>query len=275
MEDRGVDEVYLDFTHTPGGQREGGRVLARLIQKTIQEQTGLTCSIGVAPNKLLAKMCSEFNKPSGLTVLYEEEIESRIWPLACQKINGIGPKASLRLTQLGIHTIAQLAQQPLDALIEHFGKNYGAWLYRVARGIDDKPIERSSEPVSMSRESTFSNDLDAVQDKTQLGQIFDQLCEKVSQDLMRKGFQGKTVGLKIKFNDFKVVTRDITLEQAVCSAQDIARAARQSLKRVDFKRKIRLLGVRVGSLERANSHQPSQLADSCEQLDLDIPGEAR
>ena len=271
MEDRGVDEVYLDFTHTPGGQREGGRVLARLIQKTIQEQTGLTCSIGVAPNKLLAKMCSEFDKPLGITVLFESEIESRILPLPCQKINGIGPKASLRLKELNINTIGELAQKPLDHLIEHFGKNYGAWLYHVARGMDDKPIERESEPVSMSRESTFSNDLDAVRDKEELGRIFDQLCEKVSLDLLRKGFKGKTVGLKIKFNDFKVITRDLTLEQAVSSATDIAKAARQSLKRVGFKRKIRLLGIRVGSLERIDAPNPNQPHRPPHQLDLDIP----
>lgn len=270
MEDRGVDEVYLDFTHTPGGQREGGRVLARLIQKTIQEQTGLTCSIGVAPNKLLAKMCSEFEKPHGITVLFEQDIESRIWPLDCQKINGIGPKASQRLKELGIQTIGELAQQALDRLLEHFGKSYGAWLYHAARGIDDRPIETMSEPVSMSRESTFSNDLDAIGDKEELRKIFDQLCEKVASDLLRKGFQGKTVGLKIKFNDFKVITRDITLEHAISSASDIAKAARQSLKRVSFKRKIRLLGIRVGSLERRFSQTTDPAPIEPKQLDLDI-----
>ena len=93
MEDRGVDEVYIDFTHVPGGQREGGRVLARLLQKSIFDATGLTCSIGVAPNKLIAKMASEFNKPNGISVVHEGDVQAQIWPLPCRKINGIGPKA--------------------------------------------------------------------------------------------------------------------------------------------------------------------------------------
>jgi DNA polymerase-4 len=92
MENRGVDEVYIDFTDVPGGQREGGRVLARLIQKSIFDATGLTCSVGVAPNKLLAKMASEFNKPNGISIVQPEDLQSRIWPLACRKVNGIGPR---------------------------------------------------------------------------------------------------------------------------------------------------------------------------------------
>jgi DNA polymerase IV len=96
MEDRGVDEVYIDFTHVPGGQREHGRVLARLIQKAIFEATGLTCSVGVAPNKLIAKMASEFDKPNGISIVREDDLQSRIWPLPCRRINGIGPKGSWR-----------------------------------------------------------------------------------------------------------------------------------------------------------------------------------
>ena len=105
MEDRGVDEVYIDFTDVPGGQREGGRVLARLIQKTITDATGLTCSIGVAPNKLLAKMASEFNKPNGISIVHEADLQTHIWPLACRKINGVGPKADEKLKSHGITTI--------------------------------------------------------------------------------------------------------------------------------------------------------------------------
>ena len=107
MEDRGVDEVYIDFTQVPGGQREGGRVLARLIQKGILEATGLTCSIGVAPNKLLAKMASEFNKPQGITVLQAGDLAGRIWPLPVRKVNGIGPKAEAKLADLPAHSLHQ------------------------------------------------------------------------------------------------------------------------------------------------------------------------
>ncbi|MCZ8095612.1 MAG: DNA polymerase IV, partial [Acidovorax sp.] len=128
MQDRGVDEVYIDFTDVPGGQREGGRVLARLIQKSIFDKTGLTCSIGVAPNRLLAKMASEFNKPNGISIVYEEDLQTRIWPLHVRKINGIGPKAGEKLARLGIETIGQLAEQDEQWLIGHFGKSTGAWM---------------------------------------------------------------------------------------------------------------------------------------------------
>src|SRR3954466_7623593 len=110
VEDRGVDEVYIDFTDVPGGQREGGRVLARLIQKAIFERSGLTCSVGVAPNKLIAKMASEFNKPNGITILYEEDVQTKIWPLPVRKINGIGPKSEVKLTKLHLHTIGDIAK---------------------------------------------------------------------------------------------------------------------------------------------------------------------
>jgi DNA polymerase-4 len=126
MEDRGVDEVYIDFTEVPGGQREGGRVLARLIQKCIFDATGLTCSIGVAPNKLLAKMASEFDKPNGISIVQPEDLQTKIWPLPCRKINGIGPKTDEKLQALGLRTIGELAGRPRAELVERFGKSYGA-----------------------------------------------------------------------------------------------------------------------------------------------------
>ena len=125
MQDRGIDEVYIDFTDVPGGQREGGRVLARLIQRAIFDKTGLTCSIGVAPNKLLAKMASEFNKPNGISIVHEADLQGRIWPLNVRKINGIGPKAGEKLAGLGIHTIGELAAQDRAFLIAQFGKAIG------------------------------------------------------------------------------------------------------------------------------------------------------
>jgi DNA polymerase-4 len=258
MEDRGVDEVYIDFTDIPGGQREGGRVLARLIQKTIFEQTGLTCSVGVAPNKLLAKMASEFNKPNGISIVQEDELEAKIWPLACRKINGIGPKADEKLKRLGIETIAQLAAQELQWLIDHFGQKTGAWMYDAARGLDNRPIVLESEPVSMSRETSFERDLHAVRDKAELGELFTRLCTQVAADLQRKGYVGKTIGIKLKYDDFKSVTRDQTLDTYTADAQTIRQVAGQCLKRVPLTQRLRLLGVRVGSLVKASEYEANQ-----------------
>jgi DNA polymerase-4 len=258
MEDRGVDEVYIDFTDVPGGQRDGGRSLARLLQKAILDATGLTCSIGVAPNKLIAKMASEFDKPNGISVVYEHDLQGRIWPLPCRKVNGIGPKADEKLKRFGIETVGQLAARERDWLIANFGKATGAWMHEVAWGRDDRPVVTESEPVSMSRETTFERDLHAVRDRAELGAIFTQLCEKLAEDLQRKGYVGKTIGIKLRYDDFKIATRDQTIDRFTADAKTIRQTGGQCLKRVPLERPLRLLGVRVGALAKAGS--PEALA---------------
>ncbi|MGI9219245.1 MAG: Y-family DNA polymerase [Hydrogenophaga sp.] len=257
MEDRGVDEVYIDFTQVPGGQREGGRVLARLIQKSIFQATGLTCSIGVAPNKLLAKMASEFNKPNGISIVQPDDLQTLIWPLPCRKINGVGPKADAKLQGHGIHTIGELAARELPWLVDSFGRSYGAWLHAAAWGRDDRPVVTESEPVSMSRETTFDRDLHAVRDRAEAGAILTRLCEQVAGDLQRKGYVGKTIGIKITFDNFEKVTRDQTIDVHIADAATIRRVAGLCLKRVDLSRRFRLLGVRVGTLVKAGTESPA------------------
>jgi DNA polymerase IV len=260
MENRGVDEVYIDFTDVPGGQREGGRVLARLIQKSIFEATGLTCSVGVAPNKLLAKMASEFQKPNGISVVYEADLQEKIWPLAARKINGIGPKADEKLKAIGISTIGELAAFDPQELVQRFGKSYGVWMHEAAWGRDDRPVETESEPVSMSRETTFERDLHAVHDKAELSEVFTELCESVARDLQRKGYLGRTIGIKLRWGNFKIATRDITIEAATDDAKIIRRTAGLALKRLDLSQRFRLLGVRVGKLVAKNDEENRVLA---------------
>ena len=251
VEDRGIDEVYIDFTDVPGGQRGGGRSLARLLQRSILEKTGLTCSIGVAPNKLIAKMASEFNKPNGISIVHEADLQTMIWPLACRKINGIGPKSDAKLAALKIHTIGEMAAQEIGWLIDHFGQATGAWMHDAAWGRDIRPVVTESEPVSMSRETTFERDLHAVRDKAELGAVFTRLCEKVAEDLQRKGYVGKTIGIKLRYDNFQSVTRDQTLTHYTADAQTIRQTAGLALKRVPLNQKLRLLGVRVGTLLKA------------------------
>jgi DNA polymerase IV len=250
MENRGIDEVYIDFTHVPGSGEEGGRVLARRIQERVFEATGLTCSIGVAPNKLLAKLASEMNKPNGISIVTLHDLQTVIWPLPCRKVNGIGPKSEEKLQAHGIHTVGDLAARDRDWLIERFGRSHGAWLHDVGWGRDDRPVVTESEPVSMSRETTFDRDLHAVRDKAELGAIFTMLCQQVAEDLQRKGYAGKCIGIKLRFDDFRIVTRDTTIEQHSADAATIRHHAGQGLKRVNLERRIRLLGVRVGKLAR-------------------------
>jgi DNA polymerase-4 len=251
MEDRGVDEVYIDFSAVPGGQRAGGAALAKVLQRSILDATGLTCSVGIAPNKLLAKMASEFNKPNGIAVVYEADLQSQIWPLAVRKINGIGPKTGDRLAALGVQTIGDLAALSPEILHQHFGQKTADWLHASAWGRDDRPVETATEPVNLSRETTFERDLHAVHDRVELGEIFTHLCQRVAADLQRQGLQGRTIGIKLRYADFAIATRDNTIALPTNDAAVIRQAAGQALKRVDLSRRVRLLGVRVGKLSPA------------------------
>ena len=258
IEDRGIDEIYIDLTDLPGAQETvahdphgGVRAIALDLKNNVRRATGLSCSIGVTPNKLLSKIASDLDKPDGLSLLTQADIPQRIWPLPARRINGIGPKAGAKLEALGITTIGQIAERDRAWLVQHFGAHYGGWLHDASHGVDDRPVVTHSEPVSMSRETTFDRDLHARRDKAELGAIFTKLAEQVANDLQRKGYLGRTIGIKLRFEDFKTVTRDMTVDQPTADAGTIRLAAGLCLKRVDLERRIRLLGVRVGTLQRA------------------------
>lgn len=258
VEDRGIDEIYIDLSEAVVASAAEGapdpwaraRAIALDIQRAVREATGLSCSIGITPNKLLSKIASELNKPAGISVIRPDEVRSVVWPMAVRKINGIGPKANAKLEQLGVRTIGEMAQKDAAWLVEQFGRSYGAWMHRVARGEDDRPVVTWSEPKSISRETTFEDDLHPVRDKARLTTIFTELCQRVAGDLQRKGYAGRTIGLKIRYDNFQTVTRDLTIDSPTQDAKSIRRAAGECLKRVPLDRRIRLLGVRVGALSR-------------------------
>jgi len=178
-----------------------------------------------------------------------------VWPLAVRKINGIGPKAGDRLVKLGLETVGDIAAADPRWLIEQFGESYGAWLHAASHGRDSRPVVTHSEPVSISRETTFERDLHAVHDRALLGGIMDELCGRLADDLARKRYAGKTVGIKLRFEGFITVTRDQTLKLPITSAADIRHAASLCLKRVKFDKRLRLMGVRIGNLVHASEVQ--------------------
>ncbi len=258
IEDRGIDEIYIDLTDLVAGAAvaeqgdawERSRAVAASIQRAVRASTGLSCSIGVTPNKLLSKIASDLDKPGGLTVLRDTDVAPRIWPLPVRRINGIGPKAGARLEALGIRTIGELAGAALALLTGHFGSNYGAWMHDAAHGRDARQVITHSEPKSISRETTFEVDLHPVRDRAQLSRIFTELCVRLAADLERKGYVGKTVGLKLRYDNFRTVTRDCTIDAPTADAATIRRTAGECLKRVALDRRIRLLGVRIGALSK-------------------------
>jgi DNA polymerase-4 len=269
IEDRGIDEIYIDLTELP----EETLVLARRIKQVVKEATGLSCSIAVSPNKLLSKIGSDLEKPDGLTLLEQDDIPLRIWPLPVRKINGIGPKASARLASLGINTIAELAAAEPAMLQEHFGRSYAEWLHAASHGIDARPVVTEAETKSVSRETTFERDLHARRDRAALSAAFTSLCTRVAADLQRKGYVARTIGIKLRYEDFHIVTRDLTLPAATADAAVIRRAAGECLRRVALEQRLRLLGVRASTLSSGDASQES--AESLQgELPLIAPGAA-
>ena len=259
MEDRGIDEIFLDLSEHP----EESQSLAERLQNAVRMATGLSCSIGIAPNRLLAKIASDLQKPGGITILSRDDLSTRIWPLPAGKINGIGKKTAARLSALGITSIADLARTPVETLCLHFGRHTGEWLSRSALGIDDSPIVTLREVKSISREATFERDLHLRRDRDELSRQLENLCQRVAADMNRKEMSGRTVGIKLRFADFRLLTREITLPAALptpATKEDLLASARQCLKKIAFdvpeRQLFRLLGVRVSALLPFGSATP-------------------
>jgi DNA polymerase-4 len=243
MENAGIDEVFLDVSELS----ETAEIIASKIKAGIKEKTGLTCSIGIAPNKLLAKIASDLRKPDGLTILNETDIESQLWPLPIRKLYGIGPKTEEHLKNIGIDTIGQLASLLLEKLIENFGNSYGQYLYDASRGIDDSPLITHWEPKSISRETTFQED---VKNWQVIARTLAELAKEVVADMQDSGYQTKTVTIKIRFGDFQTLTRAKTMADYTDAEEEIRKAAFSCLKRIDLNKRVRLIGVRATNLEK-------------------------
>lgn len=242
MENAGIDEAFLDVSELS----ETSESTVARIKTRIKEKTGLTCSIGIAPNKLLAKIASDMNKPDGLTIFDETNIESRLWPLPIRKLYGIGPKTEEHLKNIGIETIGQLAALPLEILIEHFGNSYGQYLYDASRGIDESPLITHWEPKSISRETTFQED---VKNWQVIARTLAQLTKEVVADMQDSGYQAKTVTIKIRFGDFQTLTRAKTMADYTDAEDEIRKAAFACLKRIELNKRVRLIGVRATNLK--------------------------
>jgi DNA polymerase-4 len=271
IEDRGIDEIYIDLGDLPGAREDHGRAIAQRIKTRVREATGLTCSIGLSPNKLLSKICSDLDKPDGLTVITQADIPRVIWPLPARRINGIGPKAAARLESLGIRSIGELAAASPLWLVEHFGRSYGQWLHDAAHGRDERPVITHHDPKSFSRETTFERDLHPRHDREALGAIFTRLCEQVAADLDRKGFVGRTVGVKLRYEDFHTVTRDRSIDHHTADAKEIRRIAGECLKRVPLDQRLRLLGVRVGSVVRRDEAAHARISAQAMTVQESLP----
>jgi DNA polymerase-4 len=243
IEDVGIDEAFLDISAIDNLSEE----ISQGIKKDIKDETGLTCSIGIAPNKLLAKIASDMDKPNGLTVILAEDILRILKPLPARKLWGVGPKTEKYLKDMGIETVGELASLHIDTLVDSFGSSYGNYLYHASRGIDDSPLITDWEPKSISRETTFQNDIANWQS---IAKTLADLTREVVTDMKDSGVKARTVTIKVRFSDFETVTRATTIPHASDKDEEIRKAAFACLKRVELKRRVRLIGMRASHLER-------------------------
>lgn len=250
-----IDEAFLDMSKHACAEASALES-ARLIKQEILASQHLTASIGVGPNKFVAKIASELEKPDGLVLVGEKEVQRFLDPLPICCLWGVGPKTSAKLKKMGIEMILQLRQFERDLLIRQWGK-MGEQLWKLSHGIDPRPVVVHREPQSVGHETTFSRD---VWETDRLKRTLEHLCESVSRRLHKHHLSGKTVTLKLRYSDFRTLTRQHTFAQLLHDATDIFFVAERLFEKLrDPNRRVRLIGVSVSMLQDPSSPPARQL----------------
>ncbi len=243
VEPLSLDEAYIDVTQNKLNEPSAYR-LAQWIRARILEETELTASAGVSYNKSLAKIASDWKKPDGLTLITPEMAPDFLRDLPVKKFCGIGPVTARRMEQLGIHTASDLQHYPLWQLTALFGKQ-GSWYYDICRGIDSRPVTASRERKSLGKENTFNKD---IIDKNELKLFLENTLTAIWSELERRRLRGRTLTIKIKYNDFTQVTRSESLSRSYNSFEQLRSTAFRLLDKTEAgKRPVRLAGAAVSS----------------------------
>lgn len=255
VEPLSLDEAFLDVTGSTGLFGPAVKI-ARLIKNRIQEELNLTASVGVAGNKFLAKLASDLQKPDGFVVIEPGRVQPVLDPLPVQRLWGVGTRSAEQLYALNIRTVRDLRSMPLQQLVRLFGTQ-GQQLYQLARGVDERAVEPVREVKSVGRESTFAED---ISDREELGRILLELSLEVGRSLRKDALKGRTVTLKLRFNDFRTISRSTTLVNATNLDENIYGAARGLLDEVSLLRPVRLIGVSLHNLTDRTAEQLSLFA---------------
>jgi DNA polymerase-4 len=255
VEPMSIDEAYLDVTGQISVWEEAIEAAGRL-QRRIREEIGLSASLGVAANKLVAKVASDRDKPGGLTAVRPGEEATFLAPLPVRVLWGVGPVTAEKLAELGVTSVRDLAQVPEEVLRERFGRN-GIALARMARGIDERPVVTEHEPKSVSQETTFSRDIVSADE---LRRQLWRLSQGVSRHLKRQGLGAGTVAVKLRYSNFETLTRQMRLSVPTDDEREIYRAALVLLRRAWHQgRPVRLLGVAGRELSPPTGQLPLRL----------------
>jgi DNA polymerase-4 len=252
-----IDEAYLDITgteHLFGCPEE----IARQIKERIREETGLTCSIGIAPNKFMAKVASDMHKPDGLTIIDTKEVDQFLSMLPVAKIPGVGKRTLEELRRQNIKTVGDVKQFTKEQLVKDFGK-FGQRLYHIAQGRDDSEVVPIRETKSISSEATLEHN---TKDLTYLKDLIVSHADRVGSRLRAEGLKGRTITLKIKLEDFSEISRSRTIARPTYVTKIITDRAIALLNENPLKKKARLIGVAVSSLDEGKEEfQMSLFAD--------------
>jgi DNA polymerase IV len=260
-----IDEAYIDITGTESLHGPETAVIQK-IKEAIKHRTSLTCSIGIAPNRFLAKIASEMNKPDGLAIIKEEDVPALLQKLPINKIPGIGPKTAQVMKELGIQTAVDVLRFSREFWVKRLGKG-GVDLYERAQGIGPTAVKSYRAPKSCSAEDTFASD---TGDMAELKKWLLSQSEEVGRDLRKHGFRGKTITLKVKFSNFMMVTRSTTLPEATHSTRIIYDTALKLLLELKLTEKVRLIGVGVSNFAfglEQKSLFPNKFLHKQEELD--------
>ncbi len=258
-----IDEAFLDLTGVVP-DLAGGRDAAARLKERIRSEQRLAASVGVAPNKFLAKIASDLEKPDGLVVLPQTDVPDRLWPLPVERLWGVGPRTAPKLHAAGIRTIGDVLRAPDRILEPIVGDAWAAHLRALARGEDDRPVEPRREAKSISEERTYATDLT---DPEEIDRALLARSEGVAREMRRESLAGRTVQIKVRTGDFTTWTRALTLPAPTNLAEVIVRAARALFaERIRLGRKgVRLLGVGVSGLEPAGLGQGILFPDAAEE----------
>ena len=258
----GLDEAYIDLTglFSP-------KATMRQIGAEVKRESGLTCSIGISENRLLAKITSELGKPAGLVVLSRQEALERFEADSPGLVPGIGPKTVLKLKEMGVDTLAELRARDPRGLEQAFGPRMGRWLHARAHFEDETPIAVVRETKSQSAETTFDVD---IADHEQLATHLTSLSEELCRRLRSRELEGRTIGIKVRLDDWTNVTRSHTVEEPTNDPAVVTSTALELLRAYAPPRPVRLLGVRVASF--AGEHEPEPAQPEAGQMQLALPG---
>jgi len=254
FEQVGIDEAYLDVSQKVKGNFGEAKELAQKIKEEVKIQQKLTCSIGVGPNKLVAKIAADIQKPDGLTIVKPEQVESFLFPLPVSRLIGVGRKTKNKMQTLGIRTIGDLAKYDVQRLIEVFGKKLGIYFHNASRGIDDEPVQERGEVESISRISTLkedTRDLKVILEKT------NQLCDEVHARLMQRGLNFKSVGIVAVMTDMSIHSRSKTFENPTSELEVFKKTVKELFEKFlnESELKARRVGVKVSNFVEEEERQ--------------------